>query len=69
MSGYATVASVVAGYKAGQISERVATRLLRELGCDRELTALLGLGAGIVGGIVFGDIIGDAVGGILDDLF
>jgi len=69
MNGFGTIASVVAGYKAGQISEAVAVNLLKQLGADDEVASLLGLGAGIVGGIMMGDIIGDAVSDIFDDLF
>jgi len=68
-NGLGTIAGVVAGYKAGQISEAVAVRLLKQLGADNEIASLLGLGAGIVGGLVFGDVIADAVGDILGDLF
>jgi len=69
MSGFNSIASIVGGYKAGQISEQTAKRLLKELGVDNDTATLLGIGAGIVGGIVFGNVIGDAVGDILDSLF
>lgn len=67
MSGLQTIASVVAGFKAGEITERTAKRMLLELGADNdEITSLLAFGAGIVGGFIVGDIVSDAVGDILD---
>lgn len=69
MSGYGTIASIIAGYKAGDISKNVAEKLLREMGVDNDVASLLSFGAGIVGGIIAGDIIGDAVSDIFDDLF
>jgi hypothetical protein len=69
MNGFGTIASVVAGFKAGAISEAVAVKLLKELGADNDVASLLGLGAGIIGGIAFGNIIGDAVSDVFDGLF
>ena len=65
MQGLQTIAGVVAGFKAGDITERTAKRLLLELGADNdEITSLLSFGAGIVGGMIVGDIVADAVGDI-----
>lgn len=69
MNGFGTIAAVISGYKAGQITENTANRLLRELGCDREVATFLGAAAGLAGGILLGDIIGDAVSDIFEDLF
>lgn len=69
MSGVSTIAGIIAGYKSGQITEEVAKRALRQLGCGNDTAALLGLGAGIVGGMVLGDVIGDAVSDIFESLF
>ena len=61
-----TVASVIAAFKAGQIAESTARRLLREFGTgDSTIDGLLAVGTGIVAGILMGDIVSDAV----DDLF
>lgn len=69
MNGFSTIAGIVAGFKAGEISEREATRLLRALGCDDDLGKLLAMGAGIAGGILGGSIVADAVDTILGDWF
>lgn len=69
MTGFGTIAGIIAGFKAGEITERTANRLLREIGCDSELTTLLSAGAGLVGGFLIGDIIGDAVSDLFEDLF
>ncbi len=69
MSGLNTIAGIVAGYKAGQITEATANRLLRELGAD-DITALIGGAvAGIAAGIFVGDVVSDTVGDLLDGLF
>lgn len=68
-NGFGTIAGVVAGYKAGNISEREANRLLRTLGCDRDLATLLAAGVGIATAFAVGDVIADAVSDIFDDLF
>lgn len=67
--GLGTIAGIVAGFKAGQISESVARRLLREMGCDGDVASILCIGAGIVGGMIVGDIIADSVSDIFDSLF
>lgn len=69
MSGFSTIAGIVAGYKAGQLTEKAANKLLRELGCDDEVSSLLGLVAGVAGSIVLGNVISDAVDDIFGDLF
>lgn len=69
MSGFSTIAGIVAGYKAGQVTEQAANKLLRELGCDDEISSLLCFAAGLAGAIVFGNAIGDAVDDIFGDLF
>lgn len=61
-----TIAGVVAGFKAGQITETTARRLLREFGTgDDTIDSLLAFGAGVVGGFLVGDLVSDAV----SDLF
>ena len=67
--GLGTIAGIVAGYKAGEISERTAKQLLREIGCDDDVATVLGIGAGIVGGLIVGDIVSDAVSDIFDSFF
>lgn len=65
-----TIARIVAGYKAGQITEDVAKNLLRKLGVDdNDVLNYLGIAAGIVGGFIIGDVISDTVSDIIGDLF
>jgi phage-related minor tail protein len=60
------IAGVVAGFKAGEITESVAKQQLRSLGVtDDNLTSLLSLAAGAAVGYVVGDVVSD----LLDDWF
>lgn len=62
------VASILAGFKAGQISERAAKAALKELGFDDDiLTSLVSTGVGIAAGAFIGDTIGDLIGGFFGD--
>jgi hypothetical protein len=56
------VAGIIAGFKAGQITERVAKNALRDLGFDDGVvTNLLSLGAGLA--------VDGLLGSVVDDLF
>lgn len=62
-----SVVGVVAAFKAGEIAEGTARRLLREFGTgDDVIDGLLAAGVGIAAGIAFGSMVSDAVDDILD---
>lgn len=69
MNDFGTIAGIISGYKAGQITEATANKLLKSIGCDNTITTLVSAGAGLIGGILLGDIVSDAVSDILGDLF
>lgn len=66
MSSLGSIAGIVAGFKAGEITEMQANRLLRQLGVDNDISTYLSIGAGIVGGIIAGDLVSDAVSEIFN---
>jgi hypothetical protein len=56
------VAGVIAGLKAGQITQQEARKLLHEFGTgDEVIDTVLSVGAGLV--------VGAAVGSLVDDVF
>ena len=62
---FKTIASVVAGYRAGEITEAAAKELLLEMGADDDLlTNLLSLGAGIAVGGAVGSFVSSGVDSI-----
>lgn len=69
MSGFGTIAGIIAGYKAGQIGEREAKYLLKEIGVDDELSTLVSAGIGIATGFVVGDAIADALSDGISSIF
>jgi len=65
--GLNTVVGIVAAFKAGEIAESTARRLLREFGTgDSAIDGLLALGVGVATGFFIGDIVTDAVSDLFD---
>lgn len=65
------IGGVVAGYKAGEISQREARRLLRNYGTgddliDSLLSIGIGVGVGTLAGSIVNDVIDDVLGGLFD---
>jgi hypothetical protein len=62
-----TVVGIVAAFKAGEIAESTARRLLREFGTgDSTIDGLLAVGVGVATGFIVGDIVSDAVNDLFD---
>jgi hypothetical protein len=58
------VAGIVAGFKAGQLTQGAAKAALRELGIeDGVVSNLLALGAGLAVGGLFGSVVDDLFDG------
>lgn len=69
MSGFGTIAGIIAGYKAGQIGEQEANKLLKQIGFDEDLSTILSAGVGLVSGFVIGDAVADAFSEGISSIF